>query len=164
MTEETAAMPYRIVFVCTGNTCRSPMAEVIARDLIRTKGLENVAVESAGIAAYPGEPASPGAVQAAGEKGLDLTLHQSRPLTRETVASADLILAMTPGHVSVVEASGGNGNTHVLSDFSASEDGAVQEGVPDPFGSGPEVYIETFQTLERLVGAALDRIADAENL
>ena len=164
MTGSTVGMPYRIVFVCTGNTCRSPLAEVIARDLIRTRELENMVVESAGIAAYPGDPASPEAINAAGDNGLDLTSHRSRPLSREVVDAADLILAMTPGHVTVVEASGDKGNTHLLSDFSAADGGAGPEGVPDPFGGGPEAYIETFQTLERLVGTALDRIADAENL
>ena len=72
-----------LLLVCTGNTCRSPMAEVIARDLL--KGEDGAVVRSAGVSAGPGAAATPQAVAAAGELGLDLSTHRSQPLTAQAV-------------------------------------------------------------------------------
>src|SRR5690606_14203652 len=69
---------YNLLFVCTGNTCRSPLAEAVARREIARRGWHNVAVRSAGVAAEPGSPATEEAVIAAAELGLDLSQHRSR--------------------------------------------------------------------------------------
>ena len=79
---------FHITFVCTGNTCRSPMAEVIAHRIIAEKQISHVTVGSAGIAAWPGDPASDGAREAAKQMGLDLESHRSMPLTEEVVAAS----------------------------------------------------------------------------
>jgi protein-tyrosine phosphatase len=101
-----------VLFVCTGNTCRSPMAELLMRARLaecmgcKLDELEEhgVLVMSAGIAAAPGCPPSSEAVQVMHEKGLDLTRHEAQPLTDQLVAHADLILAMTQSHLqSIVE-------------------------------------------------------------
>jgi protein-tyrosine phosphatase len=101
-----------IVFVCTGNTCRSPMAELLMRsslakllncklDELESRG---VVVISAGIAAAPGCPPSSEAVQVMREYGLDLAPHEAQPLTEQLVRHADLILTMTQSHLqSIVE-------------------------------------------------------------
>jgi protein-tyrosine phosphatase len=101
-----------VLFVCTGNTCRSPMAELLMRaklaeclkckiDELETHG---VAVMSAGIAAAPGCPPSSEAVQVMREYGLDLMRHEAQPLTEQLVRHADLILAMTHSHMqSIIE-------------------------------------------------------------
>lgn len=86
-----------ILFVCTGNTCRSSMAAAIAAKLAKERGLD-VTVSSAGLAAVEGEPATPAAVQALAEMGLDLSSHRARQLTAAMVREADLILTMTAEH------------------------------------------------------------------
>src|SRR5690606_38943413 len=87
-----------LLFICTGNTCRSPMAEAIARALASERGLDDVTVGSAGVSAVEGSAASDGATLVALERGLDLSLHRARPLTRELLEEADVVLAMGPPH------------------------------------------------------------------
>jgi len=101
-----------VLFVCTGNTCRSPMAELLMQQSL-AKCLEctledleshGVTVISAGIAAAPGCPPAAEAVQVIREYGMDLSRHEAQPLTEKLVRDADVILAMTQSHLqSIVE-------------------------------------------------------------
>ena len=148
----------RILFVCTGNTCRSPLAEVIARRLIEERGLgDRITVESAGASAWPDAPASDGALLVALENGLDLGDHRARLLSPEIVARADLVLAMGPHHLDRAEALGGTGKSWLLTAYAA--DGAVARAVSDPFGGDLGVYRATYEELTREIGAVLDRVA-----
>jgi protein-tyrosine phosphatase len=96
-----------VVFVCTGNTCRSPMAEILMRDsLAKSLGCSleelderGIVVMSAGIAAAPGCPPASEAVQVMKEQGLDLSRHEAQPLTEQLVRHSDVILAMTQSHL-----------------------------------------------------------------
>lgn len=81
----------RVLFVCTGNTCRSPMAEGLARKIF---GMD-IKVESAGLAAWEGDSASSQAIEALREKGIDLTSHQARQVSPEIIEKADWIIPMT---------------------------------------------------------------------
>lgn len=85
----------RILFICTGNTCRSPMAASYFYHLAQGEGQDDLVVESAGLAAWPGAPASEQAIQVLAEEGIDLREHRAQQVTREMIEDADLILTMT---------------------------------------------------------------------
>ena len=144
-----------ITFVCTGNTCRSPMAEAIARGIIAEDGLRGVTVGSAGTAAWPGAPASDGALRAAARAGLDLGSHRSAPLTQDVVRSSGLILCMGGAHLWRALELGGVHQARLLSEMA----GAGGE-VDDPFGRADEVYWATFEQLRGLVAAVLVRVVE----
>ena len=85
--------------VCTGNLCRSPMAEGLLRHALAERGCSDIEVASVGTWAYVGSPATDQAVETLATKGIDLTEHRSRPVELDELRNADLIVAMTSVHV-----------------------------------------------------------------
>ncbi len=146
----------RILFVCTGNTCRSPLAEALARRRLAERGMSDVEVASAGTSPWEGAAASDGSMLVALEHGLDLSGHRARVLTRDLVSGADLILAMGPHHVERAEALGGSGKTFLLTAYASN--GASAQPVSDPFGGDLNVYRTTYGEMDREVGRVLDRL------
>lgn len=143
----------RILFVCTGNTCRSPMAEVLAAKYLANKlscKVDELAVfgyiiESFGISAYDGCPASNEAVNVLRQKGLSLERHRSRLLTRRDVRDADVIFTMSRHHRDAVLAMDSTAvNRTILLD---SENGDI----PDPIGLGKREYEACAEHIERAV-------------
>lgn len=147
-----------ILFVCTGNTCRSPLAETIARAMIAERGIPDMHVGSAGTFALPDAPASDGSLAVGKEHGHDLSSHRARETTAAVVQWADLILGMGPHHLERVADLGGEGKSELLASFASR--GADSRGVSDPFGSGIDVYRATYDELAREIGNALDRLVD----
>ena len=146
----------RLLFVCTGNTCRSPMAESIARRVASERGLSNVEISSAGTSTWDGAPASDGALLVGLERSADLSTHRARQITRELVSSQDLILTMGPHHLERVEALGGKGKSYLLTAYASH--GADDRPVNDPFGGDLEAYRLAYDELEREIRRAFDRI------
>ena len=148
--------PFRVLFVCTGNTCRSPLAEAILHRELSDP--ERFHVASAGAFASEGSSASAGSLEVARENGLDLETFASRRLTADEVDASDLILVMEPGHRSAVLGLSPQADlkTQLLGELAGEQgwDGAV----PDPFGGNLESYRQTFRRIEELVRSGLDRI------
>lgn len=145
-----------LLFVCSGNTCRSPLAEALARQIAARRGVEDVEVSSAGTNAWDNAPATDEALLVGMERGLDLTGHRARKLTPAIVSEADLIFVMTPGHLEPVKQMGGRGKAHVIDEYAS---GAADQGISDPYGGDLETYRHTADTLEAELEKLFDRLA-----
>ncbi|HEX7123579.1 MAG TPA: low molecular weight protein arginine phosphatase [Gemmatimonadaceae bacterium] len=146
----------RLLFVCTGNTCRSPLAEALARREAIERGLVDVEVASAGTSAWDGAPASDGALLVALERNLDLSTHRAQQLTRELVERSDVILVMGPHHLERAEALGGAGKSFLLSAYAAGTE--TGQPISDPFGGDLEHYRETMLELQSEIRRVFDRL------
>ncbi len=155
---ETHPVPttYNLLFVCTGNTCRSPMAMAIAAAAVRERGWTHVSVASAGVAAGFASEASPLAVDVVNKHGLDLSDHRSQQLTTELVQWADLILVMSPSHLFGVADMGGAEKVALLTDFVEGE--GLGEPIEDPFGDDIDAYERAYEQIARAIEGVLARL------
>ncbi len=134
------------------------MAEAALRTLLQNRGIENVEVMSAGIAAASGYPATIYAIEAAKIWDSDLSHHQSQPLTKTLVEKADLIFGMTPTHVKEVLRldKTAKDKTFLFKNF--PDNNPDGEGVDDPIGQSLDRYNETFLEIGEYLGKYLDDI------
>jgi protein arginine phosphatase len=146
-----------ILLVCSGNTCRSPLAAaILSEKLARSPDFTDATVQSAGTSAWDGTPASEGSYLIALERGLDLSGHRARMLTADQVRDADLILTMSDAHARRVAELGGEQKVYSLADYAGNPDG--RRDVRDPMGGDVAGYRETADVLDLLLDRAVLRM------
>jgi protein-tyrosine-phosphatase len=144
-----------IVFVCTGNTCRSPMAQGLLQQYLEENGITTVEVRTAGVMTIPGLLPTPEAVQVMDSAGIDIRKHRSAPLTPEMIRKADLVLGMTPFHVQFALrlADDARNKTFLLKEYAKSDLKNYQ--ISDPMGATLEVYKRVFREIK----LAIDKLS-----
>jgi protein-tyrosine-phosphatase len=149
----------KILFVCSGNTCRSPLAEGIARRVLSDRIKIPIEFSSAGCSAFEGMPATQHAASVAAQHGVDLSKHRSRLLNRQSVKDADLIVTMADKHRKTVGVIDPDALSYTvkITEF-CNEFGDV----PDPIGGDRTEYERVYDLIERCIEAMAERLDDYE--
>jgi glycine hydroxymethyltransferase len=143
-----------ILFICTGNICRSPMAEGLFRHAVQGRG--QFRVLSAGLGAMDGQPPTPHSVRAMRELGIDISHQRSRMLTGELVRQADYIFGMTHSHVETIALMYPQmaEKTFLVREFDETLE-PYEKDISDPIGGSYQVYVNTRDQIEQGIASPL---------
>ena len=137
----------KILFVCTGNTCRSPMAEGLFKKIVSEKGIDDIECSSAGLFAMSGDEVSQNSVKACERFGVDISPHRARRITSYILDETDKFVCMTKDHAAS------------LSLYVPSEKIVVLgDGIPDPYGGNIETYMVCANSIRTAIYEQFDDI------
>ena len=135
----------KIMFICSGNTCRSPLAEGLFKKYLKENNITDIEVSSAGVGAFPGDAVSINSILVAGNRGIDISNHRARNINPEHLITTDLFFCMSDSHKQVLL-------RH------CDESKIVVLNVPDPYGRPIEIYEECAKMLESQFPQLLEKI------
>lgn len=147
----------KVIFVCTGNTCRSPMAEVFAETIFTNANLD-IKAESRGLFVTDSLPASDYAKLAVRNYGLSLENHVAKQLSKEDIEEAVLILTMTIDHKKMLEGICPSEKLYTLKGYALGTDGDIS----DPYGQSPAIYLECAEEIIDCIGKLSDRLVGSQ--
>jgi protein-tyrosine phosphatase len=141
----------RILVVCVGNICRSPMAEALLRSALR--GQDDLTVESAGLGALVGHPADAYAVELMEEMGEDVSAHRARQIHPDMVKAADLVLVMEAGHRRAIDTAdpAARGKVHRLGEWQGRD-------IDDPYRQPKAAFADALEEIQEGVASWVQKI------